>query len=450
MKSISLVLGLLLGSTAFAANVAIVDSGTDFSHASLNGRAWVNPGEIAGNLVDDDRNKKVDDVVGWNFAENYGRVFYGNHTTAIAPITYKIFEVLAHQQAGTSSPDDLRFWEENVTSLPAAQKTALLAHLNYYGQYAHGTHVSGIVAALSPQSRLMSARVFADSLPEGYEHRTSLQPFALTDVLYKFLATMTNGMFDQVAQYLGEKQMDVANYSLGVPLQMIAKSVLALRGINNPTPEQLSEETKKAFKQYGPKGLAWMKASPKTLFVIAAGNDGTDNDALPAFPANVRAPNAITVAASSGFNGLAKFSNYGIESVDVAAPGVAIRSSVPATDHTMMLPMSGTSMAAPYVTGVAAAIKDVNPALTAEQIRAILMGTVDLKAWLKGKVISGGVVNKTRAYVAAAKAKTVSLEQAIGDARVAVADVPETATGFAVQSDKAPNDLKVFADTLLF
>jgi len=68
---------------------------------------------------------------------------------------------------------------------------------------------------------------------------------------------------------------------------------------------------------------------PNTLFVAAAGNDGTDNDAIPHDPCNVPLPNVLCVAAIDASGNLASFSNYGATSVDVAAPGVDIQSTVP-------------------------------------------------------------------------------------------------------------------------
>ena len=72
-----------------------------------------------------------------------------------------------------------------------------------------------------------------------------------------------------------------------------------------------------------------IKASPNTLFVVAAGNDHSDNDATPVDPCNVPLPNVLCVAAIDATGALASFSNYGATSVDVAAPGVDIQSSVP-------------------------------------------------------------------------------------------------------------------------
>lgn len=368
----SFLMTLSIAMSATATQVAVTDSGTDFDHEWLKGRALINKSEVLGNRVDDDRNGKVDDVMGWNFVDGYGRIFFPEHLQYVDQSIYKYFEVIGRIQAESTTREDEQFWQDNVVNLKPEEKKALDAKLNFYGQYAHSTHVSGIIASLSPNSKIMSNRVFPDTPPEN-------KKFGPADIVYKIFAALSNGMFNQVGGYLKERNIDVANYSLGVSLKTIAGLVLGLRGIKDPTPEQLSQETRRVSEQFLPEGKKWMSGSPKTLFVVAAGNDGHDNDQLPTFPANVRAENSITVAATNGIAKLAKFSNYGIKSVDIAAPGVAIISAVPATNKTQVLPMSGTSMAAPYIAGIAAKIKEINPSLNPAAVKKILMETVDYK-----------------------------------------------------------------------
>ena len=72
-----------------------------------------------------------------------------------------------------------------------------------------------------------------------------------------------------------------------------------------------------------------VEESKNTLWVFAAGNDGTNNDQLPSSPTNIQADNVISVAATIGFDVIAPFSNFGVKMVDVAAPGVSINSTVP-------------------------------------------------------------------------------------------------------------------------
>ncbi len=451
MKSMIFVFLMFFGAAASASTVAVVDSGTDFDHKTLENQKWTNPRETAANRVDDDLNGKVDDVVGWNFAENFNRVFFREHVHAINPVVFPLLEIIARKQTGAPQPGDQEYINEHVTKLDEKQKEALMAHLNYYGQYAHGTHVSGIVAERAPGARILSARVFPDDLPPEYPPSLTERSFGPLDVIYKLIAIASNGIFDQVGLYLSETKADIANYSLGIPLKMIAEKALAIKGKKSPTEQEVAAETQRVFKQFEPAGRKWIAGASRTLFVIAAGNDGLDNDIFPTFPASIRQDNTITVAASLETSSLADFSNFGARSVDIAAPGVAIRSSVPALDRNKRLPMSGTSMAAPYIAGVAAHVKDLNPALTPRQIRALLMQTVDLKAWLKGKVVSGGVVNPKRAYDAAEKSRTVSLEQAIASARQIIADQIASTPGGTPALDEAPSsDLDALAAKLVF
>ena len=166
-------------------------------------------------------------------------------------------------------------------------------------------------------------------------------------------------------------------------------------------------------------GSHMVLAAPNTLFVFAAGNDGSDNDKLPSSPTNIRAANTIAVAATMGFGKLAVFSNYGATMVDVAAPGVAIRSTVPGNEY---LEVSGTSQATPYVANIAARIKDANKNLGPAEIKNIILKTVDIKDYLKGKVLSEGVVNEKRAVRAAELSVSISMQRALGQAREEIQD----------------------------
>jgi subtilisin family serine protease len=135
------------------------------------------------------------------------------------------------------------------------------------------------------------------------------------------------------------------------------------------------------------------------LFVAAAGNNGEDADRFPHYPSNYDLPNVLSVAAMTRADQLAGFSNYGAKTVHLAAPGAEILSTWLGDgfeEH------SGTSMATPVVSGVAALVLSVEPNLSVAELRQRLMDSADKLDALRGKVASGGRVNAARAVKAEA------------------------------------------------
>jgi subtilisin family serine protease len=130
------------------------------------------------------------------------------------------------------------------------------------------------------------------------------------------------------------------------------------------------------------------------LFVAAAGNDGSSNDKRPHYPSNYNLPNVISVAALDRNDNLASFSNFGVKTVHVAAPGREILSTWLNEDFREA---SGTSMATPYVAGVAALILATEPKLSVEKLRERVLKSVDKLDSLDGKVESGGRINAAKA-----------------------------------------------------
>ena len=131
-------------------------------------------------------------------------------------------------------------------------------------------------------------------------------------------------------------------------------------------------------------------AAHNVLFVAAAGNASSNNDAVPSYPASYDVPNMLAVAASDNKDQMASFSCYGLTSVHVAAPGVDIVSSVKDSKYSKM---SGTSMATPHVAGLAALIKSAIPSATALEIRSRIIGGVDRSDYWSTRISSGGRIN---------------------------------------------------------
>ncbi|MBX3301176.1 MAG: S8 family serine peptidase [Nitrospira sp.] len=237
--------------------VAVIDSGIAYDHPDLAPNIWTNPGEIAGNGIDDDGNGLVDDVYGWDFGVN--------DSDPIDPLD-----------------------------------------LNPGGNPGHGTHVAGIIAGAGNNGTgvtgvMWTAKLMA--LKAGGVNR-SLSTTAIVSAIHYAIANHAR----------------VINASFAGP--------------------DCSQTLYDAVSAANAAGV---------LVVAAAGNEGSDNDTAPSFPANFSAPaacdgqqkaalaNVIAVAATDENDQLASFSNFGSSTVHVAAPGVRINSTKPTSNVTNVL-----------------------------------------------------------------------------------------------------------------
>jgi thermitase len=144
---------------------------------------------------------------------------------------------------------------------------------------------------------------------------------------------------------------------------------------------QKSKALEDAIREAGEAGI---------LFIAASGNASANADKSPHYPASYELPNVISVAALNRKDELASFSNYGAKRVHIAAPGVDILSTWLGgafEEH------SGTSMATPEVSGVAALVLAVDPDLSVTELRERLLKSVDKLDSLNGKVSTGGRIN---------------------------------------------------------
>ncbi|MBK1881407.1 S8 family serine peptidase [Luteolibacter pohnpeiensis] len=214
--------------------VAVIDTGVDITHPDLADNIWTNPGEIAGNGIDDDGNGYIDDVHGYDFAS----------------------------------------------------KTATITDSGE-----HGTHVAGTIGATGNNEIGVI----------GVDYKTKILP----------LKVSTDGDTMQTSAV-----MSAINYVIA--LKESGVNIVAVNASYGGSSFSNSEYTSiKALRDAG------------IVICAAAGNDGTNNDSSPLYPASYDSSNVIAVAALSQTNGLASFSNYGATSVDIAAPGVNIKSTMP-------------------------------------------------------------------------------------------------------------------------
>jgi subtilisin family serine protease len=132
------------------------------------------------------------------------------------------------------------------------------------------------------------------------------------------------------------------------------------------------------------------------IVVAAAGNDATDNDVRPSYPASYSLDNVVAVCATTRRDDLAEFSNFGATSLDLGAPGLDVYSTLHEHDQAYVV-NGGTSFAAPIVSGALALLKARFPQMTYREWIERLLGTVDPLPALQGKCATGGRLNLARA-----------------------------------------------------
>ncbi|MEO0453709.1 MAG: S8 family serine peptidase [Verrucomicrobiota bacterium] len=128
------------------------------------------------------------------------------------------------------------------------------------------------------------------------------------------------------------------------------------------------------------------------LFLAAAGNSSSDNDAVDSYPSNYEVENVIAVAAIDRAGNLASFSSFGARTVDLGAPGVSILSCTAQSDSSYSF-FNGTSMATPHVAGVAALLMSEYPTASVSELRNRLLNTTVPLNSLAGRTVTGGMVD---------------------------------------------------------
>lgn len=232
--------------------------------------------------------------------------------------------------------------------------------------HGHGTHVAGLAAGtlggIAPKAKILPIKVLSASGSGD-------------------LGTIAAGIL-----YAVENGADVINLSLG-----------------GPASSQLSKELEEMIHV-----VALAKAN-NVMIVAAAGNGGSDgigdcNDENPTYPASIESSNIISVAAVDDFDELTSYSNFGGNSVSVAAPGGTQMHGLLSTgiaycgedcgpDDSQYFNSAGTSMATPIVAGLVALIKSANKALDNNEIKDAIMKHGTHHDSLKGVIKSGQVIN---------------------------------------------------------
>jgi subtilisin family serine protease len=419
--------------------VAIIDGGIDTAHMDLKANLWTNPKETPGNKKDDDANGYVDDVRGWNFIGGADGKDVWHDTFEVtrelvqctggstgpkpflsAPEQDRCNMIAAdYEQQKAENAEQIKNYHEyrdalssaipvlkarlGTDSLTLAKVRAILpdrpeleqARRVYVGLVSQGASLPALDEAikdlesrrdyaLNPayNPRSIVGDNYADVTERRYGNADVTGPDAKhgTHVAGIIGAVRDNGVgIDGIApavRLMGvravpdgdERDKDIANairYAADNGAQIISMSFG-----KGYSPQKAAVDD--AVRYADAKGV---------LMVHAAGNDGADLGHKKNFPSPVyldgtRPKNWIEVGASSWKGGqqlAASFSNYSKDWVDVFAPGVDIYSSVPGNKYEQD---SGTSMAAPVVSGLAALIMDYYPNLTAADVKRVILGSV--------------------------------------------------------------------------
>lgn len=414
------VLGAL--SSAQAAKIAVIDSGLDYKHEMIVPNLWTNANEIEDNR-DEDGNGYQDDVHGWNFAEQNGKIIDYKYLGTFSDDCKKYFDIQGKYFLHQATEAEIAWMKEKV------KDPNFIKEMGKFGNFVHGTHVAGITIRDSKNEAMGIKLIPTEVKPffEGLSKSASGDPekkWQLLEKAFTALATQQMALLTNIASFAAFHKADIANGSFGTGFKqgkMISDNAFRVIFFKKPTEEESNRAASLFIGALVKEGQKFVAAAPNTLFVFAAGNDGMSNDEFGTSPANIKADNVITVGATYKNEFFAPFSNFGTKMVDIAAPGMLIKSAIPGNDY---LQVSGTSQASPYVANVAAKIKEANPRLTPAEIKKILMGTVDEKSFLKEKVATGGIVNLERAVVAAQMTNSMPVADAIARAEAQIQDAP--------------------------
>lgn len=220
----------------------------------------------------------------------------------------------------------------------------------------HGTHCAGIIGAVGNNGEGVA----------GVNWKVEIMPL-------KFMSSSGLGTTKDAIEAINYV---VNRKRAGVPVRVISASWGSTRK---------SRALEDAIRKAGEEGI---------LFIAASGNSTADTDKRPHYPSSYKLDNVVSVAALTRMDELAGFSNFGAKSVHVAAPGAEILSTWLKGNYREA---SGTSMATPVVSGVAALVLSLEPDISNKELRERLLASVDRLDSLSGRIMSGGRINAARA-----------------------------------------------------
>ena len=402
-------------SVSFAATIAIIDTGFDLDHSYLRP-----------NILRNETDEEAINFQGWDFFDNshLKKPAIDDKSLVQEILLYRNLKAKGH--LGGLSRDEVEWFNKKNADRDFMEKVRL------FKKHTHGTFVAGIALREGENINIFPIRglhlpnpvvAIEDSSEAGNLPITGKTPEKKFEEEIRNSMLRVSNKFSKICQFIAKKKISIVNASYGITYKNIVSKFREryreLTG-NEIAEPKLAQYVDNYFLELYKRGQRTMRRYPQILFVFSAGNSGLDNDLFHHYPSRIKVPNSISVAAMNG-EYLATFSNFGFINVDIGAPGVAILSIVPKVysenGHDIYSPASGTSMAAPYVSNLAAQILNVNVNLTPEEIKRIILETGETRPHLKTKMGSGAIADNSKALRAALLSKDISLDEAINLAR---------------------------------
>lgn len=410
-----LILALGLNS-ALATTIAIIDTGFDLDHEFLR------PKILKKETDEEAINPTLKEFSGWHFHDNSHLKIPAIKDQSLLQevLLYRSLRAKGHREG--LSLDEFEWFKKKSSDKD------FMAEVKKFKKHSHGTFVAGIALREGENINIFPIRglhlpapvvaVEDSTLPAAIQLKSKTPEEKFSEVI-KNSQDRVIRKFSKICRYLKLNGVNIVNASYGITYKNITSKFrekykeLTGKEIDEP---RLQLMVKFYFEDLFRRTSSIIQKYPKMLFVFSAGNSGIDNDLYPHYPSKIKLPNTIAVGAMNG-DYLASFSNFGSQHVDIGAPGVAILSLVPkvysADGKEMYSPSSGTSMAAPYISNLAAQILNANPKLTPIEVKRIILNTGDIKEHLRSKMISGAIVNNQKALKAALLSKDMSVEASI-------------------------------------